>query len=79
MSLTKVREPSSNFKGNRSRKDKYKKKRKAEEFASDIDKQKTVKQAYVAYNNFMDVDLHIYMTRESPIPFAVDSSVTLQI
>ena len=43
ISLTKVGKPSSNFKGNRSRKNKDKKKRKAEESASDEDKQKIVK------------------------------------
>ena len=53
-------------------------KRKAEESVSDEDNAKTINIANVTYNHSMDMNLHIYVTRESPISLEVDTSATLQ-
>ena len=65
---------------NRSRNDKDKKKRKAEESASDEDKQKTVKRLMLlTLTPWRWIYISTYLARELPIPFAIDSSVTLPI
>ena len=54
------------------------KKRKAEDSASDEEKSKSIKKANVAFDNSMDMDLHIYTVRESsPYPSEIDLQVAL--